>query len=259
MDSPFARGLSVLRKNAFWRKFLLSNWRLWRLQNAWLLFRPNSCWCSHLRPGRLCLYIWLEASCCGLWTITWIRRQAKLPSSFVHAVLSKKVARLVAVRSHRSSLQRNGHKQLAPRHPSHLQSATDHNETAILNRLFLTQVPVESKGQRKNELSKIWLWTTDSLQDAFSAPLARSECSQLAYIGNVWTEGTLTRGNGIRVSLGMTVQWHSLGTRKPDTKPQPDMKQRTLLSPRHGRDRRETCGGLPFSKQWISMCQASQK
>ena len=84
----------------------------------------------------------------------------------------------VAVRIHCSSLKRNGHKQLAPRHPSHLQSATDHSETAILNRLLLTQVlPVESKGQRKNGLSKIRFWTTDSPQDAFSAPLARSEIS----------------------------------------------------------------------------------
>ena len=40
-----------------------------------------------------------------------------------------------------------------------------------------------------------------------------------------------------------------LGTRKPDTKPQPDMKQHILLNPRHGRERRETCGVLPFSKQ----------
>ena len=39
----------------------------------------------------------------------------------------------------------------------------------------------------------------------------------------------------------------TLGTRKPDTKPQPDTKQRTLLSPRRGRERRETCGVLPFS------------
>ena len=28
----------------------------------------------------------------------------------------------------------------------------------------------------------------------------------------------------------------TLGTRKPDTKPQPDMKQHVLLSPRHGRE-----------------------
>ena len=41
----------------------------------------------------------------------------------------------------------------------------------------------------------------------------------------------------------------SLGTRKPDTKPQPDMKQRILLSPCHGSERRETCVVLPNSKQ----------
>ena len=81
----------------------------------------------------------------------------------------------MAVRSHCSSLKRNGHKQLAPRHPSHLQSATDHNETATLNHLLLSQLPVENKGQRKNGLSKIRFWTMDSPQDAFSAPLARSE------------------------------------------------------------------------------------
>ena len=64
MDSPKRRnGLSVLLvdcpfcgKTHFWRKFQLSNRRLWRLQNAWLLFRPSFCWCSHLCPGRMCLY-----------------------------------------------------------------------------------------------------------------------------------------------------------------------------------------------------------
>ena len=64
MDSPKCRnGLSVLLvdcpfcgKTHFWREFQLSNRRLWRLQNAWLLFRPSFCWCSHLCPGRMCFH-----------------------------------------------------------------------------------------------------------------------------------------------------------------------------------------------------------
>ena len=65
MDSPKRRnGLSVLlvdcplceKKTHFLRKFQLSNRRLWRLQNVWLLFRPSLCWCSHLCPGRMCLH-----------------------------------------------------------------------------------------------------------------------------------------------------------------------------------------------------------
>ena len=38
VDCPFCGSV------AFWRKLLLSNWRLWRLQNAWLLFKPSFCW-----------------------------------------------------------------------------------------------------------------------------------------------------------------------------------------------------------------------
>ena len=45
-----------------------------------------------------------------------------------------------------------------------MKSATDHNETAILNRLLLTQVPVESKGQRKK-----WTVQNQVLDDGFSA------------------------------------------------------------------------------------------
>ena len=39
----------------------------------------------------------------------------------------------------------------------------------------------------------------------------------------------------------------SLGTRKPNTKHQPDMKQRTSFSAHHGRECSKTYGILPFS------------
>ena len=56
MDSPFCSWtVRSAEKTHFWRTFQLSNRRLWRLQNAWLLFRPSFC-CSHICPGRMCLY-----------------------------------------------------------------------------------------------------------------------------------------------------------------------------------------------------------
>ena len=83
------------------------------------------------------------------------------------------------MRRHCSSLRRTRHKQLVPRHPSHHQSATDQDDTVIFNRLLLTEVPVESKGQRTNwTVHNHILLTTDSQHDAFSAPLARSEFAQ---------------------------------------------------------------------------------
>ena len=45
------------------------------------------------------------------------------------------------------------------RHPSHHQSATDQDDTVIFNRLLLTQVPLESKGQS----------TKRTVDDGFSA------------------------------------------------------------------------------------------
>ena len=66
MDSPFCSWtVRSEKKTHFWRKFQLSNRRLWRFQNAWLLFRPSFCWCSHLCPGRMCRYSWLEVSARG--------------------------------------------------------------------------------------------------------------------------------------------------------------------------------------------------
>ena len=57
MDSPFCSWtVRSAEKTHFWRKFQLSNRRLWRFQNAWLLFRPSFCWCSHLCLGRVCIY-----------------------------------------------------------------------------------------------------------------------------------------------------------------------------------------------------------
>ena len=51
----------------------------------------------------------------------------------------------VAERNHCSSLKGNGHKQLAPRHPSHHQSATDQDDTVVFSRRLLTQVLLGSK------------------------------------------------------------------------------------------------------------------
>ena len=83
----------------------------------------------------------------------------------------------VAVRNHCSSLQSNGHKQLVPRHRSHHQSATDQDETVLSNRQLLTQVPVESKGQRAK-----WTVQNQTLDDRFSA--GRLLCSVGTLLNN---------------------------------------------------------------------------
>ena len=78
----------------------------------------------------------------------------------------------------------------------------------------------------------------------------------LATIRNCWTKNRKIRKIypdlyiyiwGLRGALYL--KFLIFGHRKSDTKPQPDMRQRTLLSPHHGQERRETCGVLPFSKQ----------
>ena len=68
------------------------------------------------------------------------------------------------MRSHCSPLKGNGHKQVVPRHPSHHQAATDQDDTVTFNRLLLTHVPVESRGQRTK-----WTVQNQLLDDGFSA------------------------------------------------------------------------------------------
>ena len=68
-----------------------------------------------------------------------------------------------------------------------------------------------------------WILEVDMERRSWAIAVGRDSCESLFLL------------NSGQFSL------QKLGTRKPDTKPQPDMKQRTLLSPRHGRDRSLWC------------------